>query len=251
MHALALLLAAPLVGDLEPTLTRVLPRAIELRRAFHAHPELSNRETQTAARIAEVLREAGLEVREGVAGTGVVAILRGALPGGVVAYRADMDALPIGEQTGLPYASQRTDEWEGETVGVMHACGHDVHMAIAVGVALALAEAPLRESLRGGVAFIFQPAEEGLATTESYGARRMVEEGLLEELRPLRMRFADKPGGEARIADGWDHGQSPPSRSSRFDAARAVTAITHRAAEAGADQSAGRASSNCSAARRA
>ena len=155
---------------------------VSWRRDFHAHPELGNRETRTAKVIAEQLRSWGLKVETGIAHTGVVGLLEGAHPGPRLALRADMDALPVAEQTGLAFASTQTTEFRGETVGVMHACGHDGHMAILLGVAKTLAQA--RDQLSGSVLFIFQPAEEGAPQGEQGGAKLMLEEGLFERYQP-------------------------------------------------------------------
>jgi metal-dependent amidase/aminoacylase/carboxypeptidase family protein len=135
------------------------PRVVEWRRDIHQHPELGNREFRTAALVASHLEALGLEVRTGIAHTGVAALLTGGRPGPLVALRADMDALPVTEQTGLPFASRVTTEFAGQQTGVMHACGHDAHTAILMGVAELLAG--LRDELPGSVLFIFQPAEEG------------------------------------------------------------------------------------------
>ena len=151
---------------------------IEWRRHIHEHPELSNREFNTAKMVADHLKKLGLNVKTGVAHTGVVAVLKGGLPGPVVALRADMDALPVVEETGLPYASRVKSEYLGKEVGVMHACGHDTHVAILMGVASVLAE--IRDQVPGGVKFIFQPAEEGAPAGEEGGARLMVEEKVLK-----------------------------------------------------------------------
>ncbi len=148
------------------------------RRDIHRNPELSNREFRTSEKVAEHLRGLGLEVQTGVAHTGVVGLLRGGKPGPVVALRADMDALPVVEQTGLPYASTVIGEYEGQQVGVMHACGHDTHVAILMATASVLSE--LKDDLRGSVKFIFQPAEEGPPKGEDGGARMMISEGVLE-----------------------------------------------------------------------
>jgi amidohydrolase len=153
------------------------------RRDFHTHPELGNREFRTAGIVAEVLRGLGLdEVKTGVAHTGVVGLLKGGLPGPVVALRADMDALPVAEETGLPFASQVRAQWNGEDVGVMHACGHDAHTAILLGVATVLSQ--LRAQLRGSVKFIFQPAEEMPPEGEEGGAQMMVAQGALQNPVP-------------------------------------------------------------------
>lgn len=151
---------------------------IEWRRHFHENPELSNREFETADYIAEYLTDLGLEVETGVAKTGVVAILEGGSPGPVVGLRADMDALPVTERTDVPFASTATSMYQGKEVGVMHACGHDTHMAILMGVAKILTE--MKEDLSGTVKFIFQPAEEGAPQGEEGGAELMVKEGVLQ-----------------------------------------------------------------------
>ncbi len=159
------------------------PQLIAWRRDLHEHPELGNREFRTAQVIADHLRSLGLdEVRTGVAHTGVVGLLRGALPGPVVALRADMDALPVQEQVDLPYASKAKATWNGEQVGVMHACGHDCHVSILMAVASVLTG--LRAELRGSVKFIFQPAEELPPEGEEGGAAMMVREGALENPTP-------------------------------------------------------------------
>jgi len=147
------------------------------RRDIHRHPELSNREVRTAGLVAAHLESLGLAVRTGVAHTGVIGTLVGSRPGPVVALRADMDALPVVEETGLPFASQAVGEYNGREVGVMHACGHDAHTAILMGVAEVLAGA--RETLPGTVVFLFQPAEEGPPDGERGGAGLMIEEGAL------------------------------------------------------------------------
>jgi len=160
----------------------VTDKVIAWRRDLHEHPELGNREFRTAGIIAEHLRSLGMEVQTEVAHTGVVAVLRGSLPGPVVAFRADMDALPVTELVDLPFASKVRTEYNGQEVGVMHACGHDNHMAVLMGVAEVLAG--MRERLPGTVKFIFQPAEEGAPAGEAGGASLMVAEGVLENPRP-------------------------------------------------------------------
>ena len=160
----------------------VEPKTIEWRRDFHTHPELSNRETRTAEQIAKRLRALGIEVKTGVGLTGVVGLLRGAQPGRTVGLRADMDALPVTEQTDVPFKSKATAQFRGETVGVMHACGHDSHVAILLGVAEALAG--LREQLAGQVLFVFQPAEEGPPEGERGGASLMLEQGAFKMAKP-------------------------------------------------------------------
>lgn len=151
---------------------------IEWRRHFHENPELSNREFETAAYISEYLNRLGLQVETGVAKTGVVALLEGGQPGPVIGLRADMDALPVTERTDVPFASTATGMYQGKEVGVMHACGHDTHMAILMGVAKILTE--MKDDLSGTVKFIFQPAEEGAPRGEEGGAELMVKEGVLE-----------------------------------------------------------------------
>lgn len=164
---------------IEPTLEN---QVIEWRRHLHQHPELSNREYKTSAYVEEHLRALGLDVSAGVAHTGVVGILKGGQPGPLVALRADMDALPVTEQTGLEFASKVKTTYRGQQTGVMHACGHDTHVAILMGVASALAEQ--RESLKGDVMFIFQPAEEGAPEGEEGGAELMLKEGLFNDRKP-------------------------------------------------------------------
>src|SRR5215510_12339673 len=150
-------------------------KLVEQRRYFHMHPELSNREERTSRVIAEKLRALGLDdIKTGVGKYGVVALLKGGMPGGVVAVRADMDALPIQETIDPPYKSQ--------TDGVKHACGHDAHMTIQLGVAELLSK--MRDRVRGSIKFIFQPAEEGAPPSERGGAQFMIEEGALENPRP-------------------------------------------------------------------
>lgn len=153
-------------------------QVIEWRRYFHENPELSNREFNTAKRVAEHLESLGLDVQTEVAHTGVVAILVGGKPGPVVALRADMDALPVVERTPVSFKSKVVGEYQGNEVGVMHACGHDTHIAILMGVAQILTE--MKGDLEGTVKFIFQPAEEGAPAGENGGAKMMVEEGVLK-----------------------------------------------------------------------
>ena len=153
-------------------------KVVAWRRDFHAHPELGNRETRTAQIIAKHLESLGIEVKTGVGKTGVVGVLKGALPGPVIALRADMDGLPVLEKNDLPFASKDKAEYNGQQVPVMHACGHDTHVAIQMGVAEILAS--MKSELKGTVKFIFQPAEEGPPQGEEGGADLMVKEGVLE-----------------------------------------------------------------------
>lgn len=160
----------------------VMPKVVAWRRDIHQHPELANREFRTAALITEHLETLGMEVRTEIAHTGVVGILRGGEPGPVVALRADMDALPVEEQVDVPFASRVRAEYMGEEVPVMHACGHDLHVAILMGVAEVLSD--MRDELPGTVMFVFQPAEEGAPPGEEGGAELMLREGLFDDPRP-------------------------------------------------------------------
>ncbi len=153
-------------------------KVIEWRRHFHQYPELSNREFKTAEKIAKHLKELGMEVQTGIAHTGVVALLKGNQPGKVVALRADIDALPVTERNDLSFKSEVVTEFGGENVGVMHACGHDTHIAILMGVAEVLSKN--KDKIKGTIKFIFQPAEEGPPEGEEGGALLMVKEGVLK-----------------------------------------------------------------------
>ena len=180
-----LLLSFPAFSQTNPIKTKVSiaadkieSKVIEWRRDFHEHPELGNNETRTAAIIAKHLQSLGIEVKTGVARTGVVGILKGAKPGPVVLLRADMDGLPVTERNSLPFASKVKTQYNGQEVGVMHACGHDSHVAILMGVAEVLSG--MKADLKGTVKFVFQPAEEGSAPGVEGGAELMVKEGVLE-----------------------------------------------------------------------
>lgn len=153
-------------------------KVIEWRRYFHEHPELSNREVNTAAKVAEHLRSLGIEVQTGVAKTGVIGLLKSGKPGPVIALRADMDALPVTERNSLPFASKVKTTFNDQETGVMHACGHDTHVAILMGVAEILSKN--KSELKGTIKFIFQPAEEGPPKGEEGGAKLMVKEGVLD-----------------------------------------------------------------------
>jgi amidohydrolase len=170
------------LGRVEQETAKVSPAMIEIRHQIHQNPELSNREEKTAALIADYLHKLGLEVRTGVAHHGVVGLLKGGRPGPVVAVRADIDALPVTEQTSLPFASKVRTTYLGQEVGVMHACGHDIHTAVQLGVATVLTA--MKADLPGTVKFIFQPAEEGPPPGEEGGASMMVKEGVLQNPRP-------------------------------------------------------------------
>jgi amidohydrolase len=169
-------------AQLDAAAQAIEPKTIEWRRDFHTHPELSNREVRTAEQIARHLRSLGIETKTGVGVTGVVGLLRGGKPGRTVGLRADMDALPVTEETDVPFKSKATAQFRGETVGVMHACGHDSHVAILLGVAEVLAG--MRDRLAGQVLFVFQPAEEGPPEGERGGADLMLEQGAFKIARP-------------------------------------------------------------------
>jgi len=171
----------PFDADIGAAAERLEPKVIAWRRDFHRHPELGNREFRTSKIVADHLRALGIEVKDKVAHTGVVGLLKGGKPGPVVALRADMDALPVKEEVDVPFASEVTTEWSGMQCGVMHACGHDAHTAILMGVAELLAG--VRSRIPGTVKFIFQPAEEGAPDGEDGGARKMIEEHCLEAPR--------------------------------------------------------------------
>ncbi|WP_246043081.1 amidohydrolase [Fodinibius saliphilus] len=157
---------------------QIFDQVIEWRRHFHENPELSNREDETAAYIAEYLRSLGMKVETGVAHTGVVGVLEGGMKGPIVGLRADIDALPVKERTDVPFKSTKKTTYLGQEVGVMHACGHDTHIAMLLGAAKILTD--IKEELRGTVKFIFQPAEEGAPPGEEGGAELMVEQGVLK-----------------------------------------------------------------------
>jgi amidohydrolase len=202
--------ADALPDDVSARIEAVTPRVVAWRRDIHANPELGNQEFRTAALVAEHLEALGMDVTTGVANTGVVGVLRGGREGPVVALRADMDGLPVTEQVDLPFASKVTTQYNGEEVGVMHACGHDNHVAILMGVAEVLAG--MRDTLPGTVKFLFQPAEEGIAGDEEYGAKLMLTEGAFEDPAPEVVfglhvfpfpvgAIAARPGGMLASAD--------------------------------------------------
>jgi len=179
-------------------------KVIEWRRHFHQFPELSNREFNTSKKVAEHLKNLGLEVRTGIAKTGVVGILKGGKPGPVVALRADMDALPVTERNNLPYKSTVTTTFNGQNTGVMHACGHDAHTAMLMGAAEVLSK--LKASVPGTVVFIFQPAEEGAPEGEEGGASLMVKEGVMDNPKVdvvFGMHIeSDIPAGDLEYKEG-------------------------------------------------
>lgn len=171
-------LAVDMSAEIDAATAKVMPQVIEWRRYIHEHPELSNREVNTAKLVAEKLRGWGLEVKTGIAKTGVVGILKGGQPGPVVGLRADMDALPVAERNDLPFKSNVKAEYNGQQVSVMHACGHDSHVAMLLGAAEVLSS--MKNKIKGTVVFIFQPAEEGSPAGETGGADDMVKEGVMD-----------------------------------------------------------------------
>src|SRR5690606_30291739 len=168
--------------ELKSSIDNIEPQLIEWRRHLHANPELSNQEYKTAEYIAKHLKSLGLEVQTDIAYTGVVGILKGDKPGPVLALRADTDGLPVTEQVDVPFASKVTTQYRGEEVGVMHACGHDAHVAILMATAEVFAKN--KADLAGTLMFIFQPAEEGVPQGDEGGAELMLKEGLFEKLKP-------------------------------------------------------------------
>ena len=170
--------AVDMSAEINTATGKILPQVIEWRRHLHQFPELGNREFKTSAYIEKHLRGLGLEVRTKVAKTGVVGILKGDLPGSVIGLRADMDGLPVTERVNLPFASREKTEYNNQQVGVMHACGHDSHVAMLLGTAEVLSK--MKSKLRGTVVFIFQPAEEGAPAGEEGGAALMVKEGVMD-----------------------------------------------------------------------
>jgi amidohydrolase len=170
--------ATTLDSRIDEAAKKVEQKVIAIRRDIHQNPELGNREFRTSKLVAERLKELGIETRTGIAHTGVIGILRGGKPGRVVALRADMDALPVTEQVDLPFASKVRTTYNGQEVGVMHACGHDAHVAVLLGAAEVLAG--MRDEIPGTVKFLFQPAEEGAPQGEEGGAELMVKEGALD-----------------------------------------------------------------------
>jgi amidohydrolase len=201
----------PSATELQRRIDAIMPKVVAWRRDIHQHPELGNRETRTAKIVADHLRALGIEVQTGVAHTGVVGLLRGGRPGPVVALRADMDGLPVTEQADVPFKSRVRTTYNGQEVGVMHACGHDNHVAILMGAAEVLAG--MKSTLPGTVKFIFQPAEEGAPAGEEGGAELMVEQGVLTNPAPSAIfglhvwpdsvgRITYRPGGTMASSDG-------------------------------------------------
>lgn len=201
---------SPLAAEVDRLAQATEAKVIAWRRDFHEHPELAYEEVRTAAAVAAHLRALGLEVRTGQAKTGVIGILRGGRPGPVVALRADMDALPVTEEGSLPFRSVARGRYNGQEVGIMHACGHDGHVAMLMGAAEALAA--VRNRLPGTVVFVFQPAEEGAPPGELGGAARLLAEGALRDPAPAAIfglhvfptplgSLTTRPGGLMAAAD--------------------------------------------------
>ena len=207
-NAIAQTSTAGLEQQIRAEVAAIQPQLIEWRRDIHQHPELGEQETRTAQLVAEHLESLGLEVKTGVGRTGVVGLLRGAKPGPTVALRADMDALPVKEPAGLPFASTARGIYHGTEVDVMHACGHDAHTAMLMATAEVLAG--LKDELEGTVMFVFQPAEEGSSLVlpgqgESWGAKRMLEDGLFGTIRPdavFAVHVMPGPSGEISWRSG-------------------------------------------------
>ena len=190
--------------EIDAAAAAVQPQVVEWRRWFHQNPELSNREVKTSAHIAEILRGMGLEPKTGIARTGLTALIEGGHPGPLVAIRTDIDGLPVTEQTGLPFASTARGEYNGQDVGVMHACGHDAHMAMVLGAAKILND--MKADLHGSVLLIFQPAEEGPPAGEDGGASMMLDEGIFAERMPAAVFGMhvgiSTPGGQFSVKAG-------------------------------------------------
>ena len=192
-----------LEGMLERNLDGLMQKVVEWRHDLHQYPELSNREFKTSEKVAKHLINLGLEVKTGIAHTGVVAVLKGDKPGPMVALRADMDGLPVTERTGLPFASKERTTFNGQDVGVMHACGHDAHVAILMGVAEFLTS--IKADLAGSVMFIFQPAEEGPPVGEEGGAQLMLKEGIWKNTKPevvFGLHVSNSPHGLIAYREG-------------------------------------------------
>ena len=189
--------------DLEKQIDPLMDRVIEWRHDIHKYPELSNREFRTAKKVEDHLLSLGIEVETKIAYTGVVGFIRGALPGPTIALRADMDALPVVEKTGLPFASKETTQYLGQDVGIMHACGHDAHVAILMGVAEFLSKN--KDKLKGNIMLIFQPAEEGPPEGENGGAKMMLEEGIFDRYKPeaiFGLHVGNGPNGYIGVTSG-------------------------------------------------
>ena len=200
---ISLSISADLKNDLEKQIGPLMDKVIEWRHDIHQNPELSNREYRTAKKIEAHLRSLDIKVQTKIAYTGVVGLIEGDLPGPTIALRADMDALPVVEKTGLPFASKDKTKYLGQTVGIMHACGHDAHVAILMGVAEFLSEN--KDQLKGNVMLIFQPAEEGPPEGENGGAKMMLEEGIFDKYNPeviFGLHVGNGPHGYIGVSSG-------------------------------------------------
>ena len=194
---------ADLKVELDSELDPLMKKVIAWRHNLHQYPELSNREYKTSKKVATHLQSLGIEVETGIAYTGVVGLIKGGLPGPTIALRADMDALPVEEKTGLPFASKERAKYLGQSVGVMHACGHDAHVAILMGVAEFLSKN--KENLEGNIMLIFQPAEEGPPEGENGGAKMMLEEGIFDRYNPeviFGLHVGNGPHGYVGLTPG-------------------------------------------------
>lgn len=219
--------AGPLDTRIEAAIAKWTPEIISIRHRIHQNPELGNQEHDTAALVVEFLRTLGFtEIQTGIASTGVTAVLRGGRPGPLVAVRADMDALPVVEDTDLPFKSTKRGVWNGREVGVAHACGHDIHVAVQLGVAAVLSE--LKAELRGSVQFIFQPAEEGVEEGQPFGgAQRMLAEGIWRDATPAAVFGLHAAGAVPVGTLSWSVG--PHSAASDRFVARIVGVQGHGA----------------------
>jgi amidohydrolase len=194
---------ADLKVELDSELDQLMKKVITWRHNLHQYPELSNREYKTSKKVATHLQSLGIEVETGIAYTGVVGLIKGGLPGPTIALRADMDALPVEEKTGLPFASKERAKYLGQNVGVMHACGHDAHVAILMGVAEFLSKN--KENLEGNIMLIFQPAEEGPPEGENGGAKMMLDEGIFDRYNPeviFGLHVGNGPHGYVGLTPG-------------------------------------------------
>lgn len=191
---------------IEAAIAKWTPEITALRHRIHQNPELGNQEVETAALVVEFLRKLGFtEIQTGIATTGVTAVLRGGRPGPYIAVRADMDALPVTEDTDLPFKSTKRGTWNGREVGIAHACGHDIHVAVQLGVAAVLSE--LKADLPGSVQFIFQPAEEGVEEGQPFGgAQRMLAEGIWRDWKPDAVFGLHAAGGMPVGMVSWSVG---------------------------------------------
>ena len=200
---ISLSISADLKNDLENEIGPLMDKVIEWRHDIHQNPELSNREFRTSKKVEEHLLSLGIKIETKIAYTGVVGLIEGGLPGPTIALRADMDGLPVIEKTGLPFASKKMTEYLGQSVGVMHACGHDAHVAILMGVAEFLAKN--KDQLKGNVMLIFQPAEEGPPEGENGGAKMMLEEGIFDKYNPeviFGLHVGNGPHGYIGVSSG-------------------------------------------------